>query len=143
MTGRQLLADVHIHRQRVPAVAWREWAASDEMRRPLTCRLQRLGLSREAGALIAAAADDPGWQPLARLDAAVRLVILDEPFRGLERERRRVLLDRARRRWQSATLLCVTYDVGETLDFPRVLVLDGGRLVEDGRPGEHVYTTRG
>ncbi|HVG10711.1 MAG TPA: ATP-binding cassette domain-containing protein [Thermoanaerobaculia bacterium] len=65
-----------------------------------------------------------------------RLALLDEPFRGLDRERRRELLARARRLWQGSTLLCVTHDVGETLDFARVLVVEGGRIVEDGPPGE-------
>ncbi len=65
-----------------------------------------------------------------------RLVILDEPFRGLQRERRRELLDLARRKWKSATLILITHDVTETLDFPRVLVLDSGRLVEDAVPAE-------
>jgi ATP-binding cassette subfamily B protein len=64
----------------------------------------------------------------------VRLAILDEPFRGLDREKRRELLQRARRAWRDATLLCVTHDVGETLDFERVLVIEGGRIVEDGPP---------
>ncbi|MCB9764761.1 MAG: ATP-binding cassette domain-containing protein [Alphaproteobacteria bacterium] len=62
------------------------------------------------------------------------LVILDEAFRGLERDQRRALLGRARRRWAGATLLCVTHDVTETAAFPRVLVLEGGRIVEDGTP---------
>lgn len=65
-----------------------------------------------------------------------RLVILDEPFRGLERGKRRLMLERARERWRNATLICITHDVSETVDFPRVLVLDGGRLVEDGPPKE-------
>ena len=65
-----------------------------------------------------------------------RLVILDEPFRGLERHRRHDLLQRARQRWKRATLICITHDVSETLEFPRVLVLDGGRLVEDAAPAE-------
>lgn len=69
---------------------------------------------------------------MARSDS--RLVILDEPFRGLERERRRALLERARRVWAGATLLCVTHDVGETVGFERVLVVEGGRIVEDGSP---------
>src|SRR5262249_23217057 len=60
----------------------------------------------------------------------VRLAILDEPFRGLDREKRRELLQCARRAWRDATLLCVTHDVGETLDFERVLVIEGGRIVE-------------
>jgi len=64
------------------------------------------------------------------------LVILDEPFRGLDRDQRRALLGRARRHWRGSTLLCVTHDVGETREFDRVLVIEGGRLVEDGAPGE-------
>jgi ATP-binding cassette subfamily B protein len=63
-----------------------------------------------------------------------RLVILDEPFRGLDREKRRVLLERVHQRWREATLLCITHDVGETLPFERVLILEGGRVVEDGAP---------
>ncbi len=68
------------------------------------------------------------------LRSGARLVILDEPFRGLDRERRRELLERARGGWKGATLLCITHDVGETLDFERVVVIDGGRVVEDGAP---------
>jgi ABC-type bacteriocin/lantibiotic exporter with double-glycine peptidase domain len=70
-----------------------------------------------------------------------RLVILDEPFRGLERRRRRELLELARNRWKSATLILITHDVTETLDFPRVLVLDSGRLVEDAAPTELMAPT--
>ena len=63
-----------------------------------------------------------------------RLVILDEPFRGLDGERRRVLLERARQVWHGATLLCITHDVGSTQAFERVLVVDDGRIVEDDSP---------
>jgi ATP-binding cassette subfamily B protein len=66
----------------------------------------------------------------------VRLAILDEPFRGLEREQRRELLGRARRLWRDATLLCITHDVGETRGFDRVLVIEEGRIVGDGSPAE-------
>jgi ATP-binding cassette subfamily B protein len=69
---------------------------------------------------------------LARRSA--RLVLLDEPFRGLDRELRRALLDRARRWWRASTVLCVTHDVGETQAFDRVIVVHGGRVVEDGPP---------
>jgi ABC-type transport system involved in cytochrome bd biosynthesis fused ATPase/permease subunit len=65
-----------------------------------------------------------------------RLVLLDEPFRGLDRERRKALLTAAREVWASTTLLCVTHDVAETLAFPRVLVVEAGRVVEDGPPGQ-------
>jgi ABC-type bacteriocin/lantibiotic exporter with double-glycine peptidase domain len=63
-----------------------------------------------------------------------RLTILDEPFRGLERERRAALLRRARAYWSHATMLCVTHDISETAAFDRVIVIADGRVVEDGAP---------
>jgi ATP-binding cassette subfamily B protein len=66
----------------------------------------------------------------------VRLVILDEPLRGLDREQRRALLAQACQRWSAATLLCITHDVGATQAFDRVVVLDGGRVVEQGTPAD-------
>jgi ABC-type multidrug transport system ATPase subunit len=70
------------------------------------------------------------------LRPGVRLVILDEPCRGLDREHRRELLARARQLWRQATLLCITHDVGETRAFDRVLVMEGGRIIEDGTPAD-------
>jgi ATP-binding cassette subfamily B protein len=72
----------------------------------------------------------------AMLRSNVRLAILDEPFRGLDREKRRNLLIKARQYWSGATLLCITHDVSETLNFSRVLVIEEGRVVEDGVPAE-------
>lgn len=71
---------------------------------------------------------------LGRKDA--RLVIMDEPFRGLDRGARRRLLSRARGWFEDATMIFITHDVSDTQDFERVLVLDGGRLAEDGSPAE-------
>jgi len=65
-----------------------------------------------------------------------RLVILDEPFRGLDLSTRRELMATVRRWWNGATLLWVTHDIAETAGFGRVLVIDGGRIVEDGAPAE-------
>lgn len=65
----------------------------------------------------------------------VRLALLDEPFRGLDSRLRSRLLARARHVWRNATFICVTHDIAETLSFPRVLVLDDGRVAEDGQPG--------
>jgi ATP-binding cassette subfamily B protein len=72
----------------------------------------------------------------ALLRGPMRLVVLDEPFRGLDRTQRVELLARARRFWKDATLLCVTHDVGETQAFDRVLVVEDGRIAEDGSPRE-------
>jgi ABC-type bacteriocin/lantibiotic exporter with double-glycine peptidase domain len=69
-------------------------------------------------------------------DAERRLVVLDEPFRGLERSKRQMLLQRARALWKGSTLLCVTHDIDATLDFERVVVLHERRIVEDGAPQE-------
>jgi ABC-type bacteriocin/lantibiotic exporter with double-glycine peptidase domain len=68
------------------------------------------------------------------LRAQAELVLLDEPFRGLDRQQRARLLGQARRHWSHATLLCVTHDIAETLEFSRVLVVADGRIVEDGAP---------
>lgn len=64
-----------------------------------------------------------------------KLVILDEPFRGLDRHSRRCFLQDLRAYWQGVTLFFITHDVHDVVDFHRVLVLDEGRLVEDGSPG--------
>ena len=65
-----------------------------------------------------------------------RLVVLAEPFRGLDLSTRRELLSSTRRWWRGATLLWVTHDIVETEHFDRVLVIDGGRIIEDGDPRE-------
>lgn len=70
------------------------------------------------------------------LRGKARLVILDEPFRGLDRKLRRELLERVRERWQKSTILAITHDLDETRSFERVLVLERGRVIEDGSPTE-------
>jgi ATP-binding cassette subfamily B protein len=76
----------------------------------------------------------------AMLRPEARLVILDEPFRGLDRTSRHRLLRRARDWWRAATLLCVTHDISDTLDFDRVVVVSDGRVVERGKP--HLLATQ-
>lgn len=68
----------------------------------------------------------------------VRLVILDEPFRGLDRKKRREFLQRCRQYWQNATLFFVSHDIDEALGFNRVLVMEQGKIVEDGHPKDLV-----
>lgn len=69
-----------------------------------------------------------------------RLVLLDEPFRGLDRTKRRLLLDRVRSEWATATILCVTHDVAETESFDRVLVIEDGQILEDSTPAQLLHT---
>ncbi len=62
------------------------------------------------------------------------LVLMDEPFRGLEREKRQALLNGCRQRWHETTLLMVTHDVEDTLGFDKVVIIDQGCIVEAGDP---------
>jgi ATP-binding cassette subfamily B protein len=90
----------------------------------------------EGGALLSGGEGQRVRLARALLQPTPRLVLLDEPFRGLDRTQRHQLLQEAREWWRESTLLCVTHDVGETLTFSRVLVVEGGRIVEDGVPAE-------
>ena len=64
------------------------------------------------------------------------LVILDEGFRGIDREQRSRLLANARALWSDATLLYVTHDAAEAADFDRVIVVEDGCIAEDDKPAE-------
>jgi ATP-binding cassette subfamily B protein len=88
----------------------------------------------EDGALVSGGEGQRVRLGRAMLRPDVRLVILDESFRGLDRESRRELLARTRKLWPGATLLCITHDIQATLSFERVLIVEDGRIVEDGPP---------
>ncbi|RFO96622.1 ABC transporter permease [Rhodoferax lacus] len=88
----------------------------------------------EGGALLSGGEGQRVRLARALMQSGVRLALLDEPFRGLDRPQREALLTQARQWWRTATLLCVTHDVAETLSFARVLVVEDGRIVEDGVP---------
>ena len=104
--------------------------------RPLLQKLPR-GLQTalgEGGALLSGGEGQRVRLARALLQDEVRLVLLDEPFRGLDRAQRARLLAEARTWWHDVTLVCVTHDVAETRRFDRVLVVEDGRIVEDGAP---------
>lgn len=107
----------------------------------LRCVLEKLpeGLQTklgEGGGLVSGGEGQRVRLGRALMKTDARLVILDEPFRGLDREKRKALLGLARELWRDATLLCITHDVGETLGFDRALVIDKGRIVEDAPASE-------
>lgn len=88
----------------------------------------------EGGALVSGGEGQRVRLGRALFRPGVRLAILDEPFRGLDRSQRRELLTRARQHWRQSTLICITHDISETRSFDRVLVVDQGRIVEDDTP---------
>jgi ABC-type bacteriocin/lantibiotic exporter with double-glycine peptidase domain len=90
----------------------------------------------EGGALVSGGEGQRVRLGRALLRAGVRLALLDEPARGLDRTARRRVMEQARKAWREQTLLAVTHDVSDTLDLPRVLVMENGRIVEDGKPRE-------
>ena len=88
----------------------------------------------EAGGLLSGGEGQRVRVARAMMQRDARLVILDEAFRGVDRETRRELLRRCRALWSDATLLCVTHDIDEALLFDRVLVLEDGRVANDAAP---------
>lgn len=69
----------------------------------------------------------------------IDFVLLDEPFRGLDRDTRSRLLNETRAWWKDQTLLCVSHDISETLGFDRVILIEDGRIVEDDTPSKLAF----
>jgi ATP-binding cassette subfamily B protein len=125
-------ADIHTRQPSLPLAAVVEQADLKRVLETLPDGHQtHLG---EGGGLVSGGEGQRVRFGRALLRPGIRLVLLDEPFRGLDRNQRSELLNRARLLWKGATLLCVTHDVDETQSFDRVVVLEGGRVVEDGDP---------
>lgn len=90
----------------------------------------------EGGALVSGGEGQRVRLARSLLRPGARLVLLDEPFRGLDRGQRRELTRRVREWWPRSTLLYVSHDLAENRDFDRVLVVEGGRVTENGSPAE-------
>lgn len=128
-----------------------EYAATDGPRHDLTEVMQSSDLMGVLDALPEGMGTKIGWDgnalsggegqrvriARALLRGAAKIAILDEPFRGLDQETRRRLLAAARRLWGGATVLFASHDISHALDFDRVIVVENGKIVEDGNP-EHL-----
>jgi ATP-binding cassette subfamily B protein len=126
------------------------YSAPDADAKALSCNIEQANLRQlleqlpnglqtalgEDGALVSGGEGQRVRLGRALMRPDARLVILDEPFRGLSRDQRHELLVRARRLWQDATFLCITHDISETQLFERILVVEDGRIVEDAAPCE-------
>jgi ABC-type multidrug transport system fused ATPase/permease subunit len=104
---------------------------------PAAERLRAVGLDPEGPARGLSRADRQRLllaRALGRPQA--RLVLLDEAAGEIEQGERRALIARLRETWASSTLINVTHDVAGALEFPRVLVVEHGQIVEDGAPAD-------
>jgi ATP-binding cassette subfamily B protein len=66
----------------------------------------------------------------------VTLALLDEPFRGLDKPTRQLLMKTVRQKWKDITIICVIHDVSEAMQFDQVAVLEEGQVIEQGTPTE-------
>ena len=72
VSAARFLSDLYVHKQRVAAEDWREYAGSEDFLAPLRRRLHSLEIGGDN--LVAATVSDPGWRSLAALDAGVRML---------------------------------------------------------------------
>jgi len=78
-------------------------------------------------------------QRIAIARAAVRdapIVILDEAMSGLDQETERDVLAALARLTADRTTLVITHDLSAALDADRVVWIDGGRVLDQGKPRE-------
>ena len=64
------------------------------------------------------------------------MLLLDEPTSGLDAASEQAVLDALDRAAEGRTVVSVSHRLGLAARADRVVVLDGGRVVEQGPPGE-------
>lgn len=82
-------------------------------------------------------------QRLALARAFVRnapILILDEPMTGLDSESEEAVRDALQRLMRGKTCLLITHDLASAAAADRVLILENGRIVEQGKPLELLET---
>ena len=72
----------------------------------------------------------------------VPILILDEPMTGLDVESEMAVKDALRRLMSDKTCLLITHDLQSALDADMVLILEDGRIVEQGKPGDLLIESR-
>ena len=67
------------------------------------------------------------------------ILIMDEPANSLDREQR-MILDQILEYSSIKIKIIITHDIEEIRMFQRVVLLNEGRIVADGRPDEILYS---
>jgi ATP-binding cassette subfamily B protein len=68
------------------------------------------------------------------------ILVLDEPMTGLDIESEMAVHDALQRLMRGKTCLLITHDLASAADADRVLILENGRIVEQGNPLELIET---
>lgn len=72
----------------------------------------------------------------------VPLLILDEPMTGLDVESEMAVKDALDRLMANKTCLLITHDLQSALDADLVLILEDGRIIEQGKPADLLIESR-
>ncbi len=70
------------------------------------------------------------------LVAGARVLVLDDPMSAVDTQTERLLVDNLRPAVEGKTVLIATQRLSTVEVADRAVVLDGGRIVQDGRPGD-------
>lgn len=65
-----------------------------------------------------------------------RILIIDEATSSIDQETDTMIQDVIRTEFAGCTILAIAHRLSTVDNFDKILVLDGGKLVEDGSPGE-------
>ena len=63
-----------------------------------------------------------------------RVVVMDEPTSSLDAETERALQTIVQDAFRDSTVITIAHQIGTVLDYDLLLVLDAGRVVEQGAP---------
>ena len=98
-------------------------AETEEQKREIPALLQELGLGNETEAVVNFSGGMKRRLAIARaLLAEYDLLVLDEPFRGLDEETKANVMDVVRRRSEGKTVLLVTHDEHEATALAKQIV---------------------
>ncbi|RDL32356.1 p-loop containing nucleoside triphosphate hydrolase [Venustampulla echinocandica] len=93
------------------------------------------------GGLDAMANEDPlshGQSQLLCLARAVlrpnKILIMDESTSSVDKKTEAKMVDIIRERFQDRTVICVAHNLNTIMDYDEVIVLEAGRIVEQGKP---------
>ncbi|MBI2570183.1 MAG: ABC transporter ATP-binding protein [Candidatus Schekmanbacteria bacterium] len=128
-----------------------EWTMDDVWEAVRVAQLEELVRSHPDGLYTAVGERGRGMSrgELARLQLARMLLqrpavlVLDEPFVGLDAATKEALRAALPRLVAGRTLIMITHDLDVARQLERVVVLDGGRLVEQGTPAELIAIPHG